>query len=66
MIIKRFFEVNSNEIVIFKSTSSFSMKNLWLFNIFEEFTYLEPESGQKTSAPAPAKSCRSTGSATLT
>jgi hypothetical protein len=34
MIIKRFFKVNSNEIVLFKSTLNFSMKNFEFFVTF--------------------------------
>jgi hypothetical protein len=48
------------------STSNFGMKNSGFCNIsheFSQFTY--PEPGQKTSAPAPAKYCRSTGSGSV-
>jgi hypothetical protein len=67
MIIKKFFKVNSNEIVIFKVNFKFKHEKLRVFVTFYK-NLLTPlrSRAKKTSAPAPAKSCRSTGSGSAT
>jgi hypothetical protein len=67
MIIKRFFKVNSNEIVIFKVNFNFKYEKYKFFVTFYKNLHTRLRSrAKKTSAPAPAKSCRSTGSGSAT
>jgi hypothetical protein len=69
MTIKRFFKLNSYEIVpvIFKLNFKFKYEKFRVFcNILYEFTYPEQEPDQKTSAPAPAICCRTAGSGSPT
>jgi hypothetical protein len=47
MIIKRFLNVNSNEIVIFKVNVKLKYEKFWVFVTFYKNLYLSPEPGQK-------------------
>jgi hypothetical protein len=67
MIIKRFFKVNSNEIVIFNVNFKLYYEKIRGFVTFYKNLYTRLRSrAKKTLAPAPAKSCCSTGSGSAT
>jgi hypothetical protein len=68
MIINRFFKVNSKEIVIFKVNFKLFDEKFWVFVTFYKNLYIRLWSrsrAKKTLAPAPARICCFTGSATL-
>jgi hypothetical protein len=63
MSIKKFFKVNCNEIVIFKVNYKFRHEKFRVFVTFYKNLHTPLWSRAKnTSAPAPEKSCRSSGS----